>query len=266
MRALLRQFLGQSRPPVIVSLDPDAVSNFGHYVRYDKLLERAVQQRRGKLKILGPQNAAPELFASNLHRTFSVTSRHLQCTPEPPSKGCVATFETELRAGVSELRRSWRGSLLLFMYCGSPAAAEAVARVIAEDQSLSAVINLFYLSHVDFGHRAYRRQWSKRFRTLKSVPRLTLMAPTEELSNEFFIHYGIELEVLPSPSTTFFDTDVATKSSSLSSKVVVFPGNMNTGKGTKAALDSVSELRRLFGERHPDPVQGQRQQADQFQR
>lgn len=241
-------YLGLKQPR-IVSIDPDAVSSFGHYAGYQRLLENAAKKHRLSYELFGPCQADSVIKESlaSFDPVFSGRSWMLRCTPASPSPERVQAFCDELRAAMADLRKRWSGDVVLFMYCGSLMAAKAAAEVLQKDDRAVACIVMFYLSRIDFAAPEYRKRWMSEVDRLVAERRVTLLAPTSELADEFFAVFGHRLPVLPYPSTTFADDDPIFEDRGAPRRdhhrrTIVFPSNSGDGKGGGLVVECLREL------------------------
>jgi FkbM family methyltransferase len=241
--------------PRVVCIDPDGVSDHGHYLNYDDLLAGEAARRGVDFTLLGPLKPQPAVRESRWHflPTFSIHSWQLRHGAKPPSARALAMFRAQLSSALGDA--VWANDeIVLFMYCGSPESAEEIAEALEAFPRASACVNLFWLSLLDLSAGEYVEQWRDRIQRLSRSSQVTLTASSSELADDIERAFGVRLAVLPHPSTTFAD------SNSLVSGVpgprpeggkirVLFPGSGTEGKGWEETLSALPALNDLLGDR-----------------
>ncbi|MEM7006230.1 MAG: hypothetical protein AAF498_10145 [Pseudomonadota bacterium] len=233
--------------PRLVSVNPDAESFFGHFLNYEARLGKALTQRGQAHLIAGPIDAEPQVYDAHpeMVKVFSVRSNTLYAKTPGETVPGLATFETELDRYLATLDHATPTQL--FMYCGSLEIAEVFGCLADRYPSCSFAISLYYLSWLDLDDAKMQAYWAPRLAKLSKHPRIRLIVPAPELAEEMRAGFGVELEILPHPTTTFHDDELGTLQADGGSAgdartTVVFPGNMRGGKGFDLTKDALLAL------------------------
>lgn len=238
----------------VISLDPDGVSDHGHFLSYDERLADAVKEVGLRFTLVGNQQLSEtfKLSSGEIERIFTINSWAIGSQKLGPKSAHVELFKTELERLIT-LRRE-RGicrKAVLYMYCGSFPHARAIYELIQKYDEYSANVNLFWTSFVPYRERAYRKAWKLFLDEVSAQERLTLTVPTAGLREGISSTYGIDLRIAPHPSTTFSDSEVehppvAHKvSASEAQLTLLYPGGASLEKGIDLTADIIERVNRL---------------------
>jgi len=232
----------------VVSVNPDAVSFFGHFLNYEARLGKALAASGLDHIIAGPVDAETAVYNAHpeMVRVFTGRTNTLYASQPGAEVPGLAAFETELDAYLATLKHD--DATLLFMYCGSLEIAEVFERLADRYPSCAFAISLYYLSWLDLTSPAIREYWRPRLAKLAAHSRIRLIAPSPELAEDLRDNYGVTPDILPHPTTTFHDDEVhaleagAGKRTVTEGVTVVFPGNQRGGKGYELTRDTILAL------------------------
>ncbi len=255
-----REPLAPPRQPTLVMLDPDAKDDWGHFLAYDKRIAEGCMARGMRVALLCRNDLDPAFHPASMAHTVPVFSVHSWAIGNRKTgdqhKADVLTFARALEAGLDRLETVIpTGPLCLFLYVGSVELAEIVEHVIAARPRLQAVVNLFWSYNFDESDPAYRARWQPvvaRMQTGRTRLRLTHSTP--QIAADFQRHWGINIPVLPHPSTTFGDAAAAACAAALAAPApaaipgsplrVLFPGGARQEKGFVLSLGTAAALAR----------------------
>ena len=242
------------RPQSLAILDPDARGEWGHFLAYDRRLGQAAVAGGLDFDVIGrrdlTQAARPE-FSRSL---ISVFSRHSWVLgnkwPNTDTEDLTA-FAFELEEALQEIEQATpEGDILLFMYCGSVEVADVLEHVLIQHPRVRAVVNLFWSYNFDITNAKYQAQWLSLLKRLTQKPgRVRITHSTPQIVAQFREVCGIEIPVLPHPSTTFGDRfaeklagePVRTLSSDRKPRIL-FPGGARLEKGYLLAAEACADL------------------------
>lgn len=237
----------------VISIDPDALGNFGHFLSYDGRLRDQAERLGVAFGVFG--NKAFDKSQVDgwncLEPVFSLHSWTVGNRPKGPAPEDVATFERELSRAL-ELRRA-RGltrATALYMYCGSLPHLGVLMNVIEAYPECRVNLNLFWTSFIPYREPAYVAQWRDTLERALAHPRVTVTTPTESLSSNLEQAFGLRVPVAPHPSTTFTD-DVLERFTGprplSATPLVLFPGGMRPEKGFVESCAVAARLERELG-------------------
>jgi len=239
----------------IISINPDAVDDFGHFLSYDGKLFDVCKEQKISFKSLVSKVCEDEIVRQRAFVEPAFTARSWTVGRAPTGKQVEATqsFQDDLRAALAKRQSdpAWEGARL-YMYCGSLRHAVEIEKVLTEFPSCSACINLFWISFDDYSSSAFVDSWREAFQKLALNSKIALTAPTQEVSDGLSDAFGLDLPVAPHPSPTFSDADVENllrdNVSSAPEKLrVLFPSGMSREKGFAESVDAGKMLSTQLG-------------------
>jgi hypothetical protein len=170
----------------VVILDPDAKGHFGHFLAFDDKLEAACRAKGLEFSIFGRVDCADDVVDARRHfeRVFTRHSWTIGNRPKGgPSREDLEAVEKELRKALKlRAEKGLSRRTLLYMYCGSLPMARIVRDVLADYENVCAVINLFWLSFMDYRAKSYKDEWVDFVRECLKDDRIALYVPTERLA------------------------------------------------------------------------------------
>lgn len=221
----------------LVSIDPDALGHFGHYLAFDARLGEAAQKHDLKFQVWGSNRAEdlPDL-AFSFERIFSDHSWTIANRKGGPTKEHLERFDAEFRSALKGIDVSADRRIMLFFYCGSLHHAEIILNALSEHHHIDCNVNLFYATFEDYQSAAFRKRWTPFLERVFRSDRLSITAPTPQFQNNFYQTTSFLLPVAPHPSTTFSDDDAAAliaRAAPVETRKtrVLFPGGVLKDKG-----------------------------------
>ena len=252
-------------PAEVISLDPDALGDFGHFLSYDRRLRDAAQAQDLAFRVYG--NVALDADACHdapiVERVFSLHSWTVGNRAAGPKPQDVETFRSELARALDLRRqRGVRSRCVLYMYCGSLQHMRAVDEVLVQHPNVTACINLFWTSFIGYREPAYVARWKPVLQRVMDAGRVLVTVPTPQLRDGMRAAFGLELKVAPHPSTTFSDEAAWALAESPppipgARPVVLFPGGMRPEKGFGTTAGAVRRLQEVAAGRLTCVVRGQ---------
>jgi hypothetical protein len=221
----------------VISIDPDALDNFGHFLSYDGRLREVAEARGLAFSVLGNQKFDDSRCEGwgVLDRVFSIHSWTVGNRPKGPAPEDVATFERELTRALERRRaRGLTHTAAVYMYCSSLPHLGVLMRVAEAFQEYRFNVNLFWTCFIPYRHPAYVAEWSNVLAAALNHPRMTITTPTSRLTSGIEQAFGLTIPVAPHPSTTFPDaalSDLPAPRMLPERPLVLFPGGMRPEKG-----------------------------------
>ena len=249
---------GSDKISELIILDPDALDYFGHFLAMDDKLSDACKEYDLKFTVFGNVNCAEEVLEERdfFEPVFSVHSWTIGNRPKGPAESDVKKFASELKKALSlRKERGIKRNAVIYMYCGSLPVAKIARDVLREFDNVTAVICLFWLSFIDYKNSEYVKQWKSFVEKCGAESKVFLAAPTQRLAENFKKLYGVEIPVLPHPSTTFSDKEVIEiienknleKNPSKKDRLrILFPGGAREEKGFLLTVDFAPRLADRF--------------------
>ncbi len=251
-----RMMIGRRKKPcplspaaVALIVDPDAKSWSGHYMAYNEKLSVQLESLGMAVKVLCRSDLDRDIISSRTNYFPTFTRHSWQIGNPKASPAHAVKFEEELVAGIERAVGSYKGQVLLYMYCGGVEHAEILKRVARRFQAVRVNINLFWLSFRLT--QAYAELWRPFLEEVDmeaGAGRFVATAPTEEIRNRLAQLTGVILPVAPHPSTGISDVQFNSlnHSQSYTSSVkrlrVLFPSAPRAEKGYDVSLKTVELL------------------------
>lgn len=240
--------LGQSeKRDIFISIDPDAIDHWGHFLSYDLRVGEValaanykffiLANRKNKIDRLEPSGEVLGVFSKNSWNTGNVNK---------PDMALIEEFYVELRDALISIKQKEEGRIFLYFYCGSLHHVSVFDRLIKENYIHRANINLFWTPLVKYKDQAYIERWRPELDRATRNKALTITVPTKRLQNYIEQLYQHKLPVAPHPSTTFSDESARNRRLMLRTlparPTVLFPGGARVEKGFIRTLESAHAL------------------------
>ncbi|NVK57616.1 MAG: glycosyltransferase [Alteromonadaceae bacterium] len=234
-------------------IDPDAKDDWGHFLAYDKRIGETVTSKGVDFALIcrteldykfRPETAKHFLPVFNTH-SWTIGNK------VPVERSKVLEFAKSLDTALSTLEAEYEtGIIELFFYVGSVEAAEAIEHLLTFHPRVKALINLFWSYNFDQNASAYRKVWRPLVKRQNNSKRVTISHSTPQIAEEFKRDWGIDIDVLPHPSTTFSDDEAEalsrkplTGGTSAKKLKVLFPGGARKEKGFILSVDTCASLK-----------------------
>ncbi|MCF3638475.1 glycosyltransferase [Rhizobium sp. TRM95111] len=234
----------------IAMLDPDATSDWGHFLAYDKRLGSAARDHGASFALLCRRELKSEFRPSSADLFVPIFGVHSWTigNKSPANRLDVLTFARELEAGLVQVEKSFQDEhVCVFCYIGSPEIAEVVEHLLTYRPRFRAVVNLFWCYNFDQNESSYSSSWRPTIARLAQGRQVRVTHSTPQISHEYQRDWNVAIPVLPHPSTAFSDIDAARRivsyarldrAESKNPWRVVFPGGARQEKGYMIALDA----------------------------
>ena len=222
-----------------ISINPDLVGSFGHYLHYDLKVKNNVTD--GQFFILGNHVLESSLTVEYpfILPTFSKTTYDDMPFLDLSS---LKKFKTELSTAIQKINQTSKGENIFYMYMGSIWHALVLLEVAAENynSSNSFFINLFHhrsgLLDPDFPTSKYYAHYQTVFDLLKKYQDTLKVIPCSDTllaQKAFSKYFKKETQFYPmfsvSPLEEFKQIKIKEKESD--QLVVYYPGNVQEDKG-----------------------------------
>lgn len=235
---------------LVVSINPDLQSYFGHYYQLDLKLSEFLSTRDDSFAVLSHLDVDlelntkfPVIIPCFSEYSYTVGLRNVN---EPNAE---ERFEVELRSGIEKLFASFPGikRFEFYMYCGAFPHIRTTCKLLEEFAEMSGIqvrfhMHIFYPAFEKAFGRSTVDQGIDFFSNHEENPGLRLYAGTELFRSKVVEQFGVEVQYLPCFSTTFTDSQLAKfreRKKSVVKKVICFPGNLRPEKGMAVTLDSL---------------------------
>lgn len=242
--------LDREGPAEFISIDPDALDDYGHFLSYDRRLRDAARGMDLPYRVYGNVRLDPGACADppEVEPIFTLHSWTVGNRPAGPRPQDVETFRRELARALDLRRqRGVRSRCVLYMYCGSLQHVRAIDEVLADHPNVSACVNLFWTSFIGYREPAYVARWKPILNRVLETGRVLVTVPTPQLRDGMRAAFGVDLLVAPHPSTTFSDEAARALAQTpppvpARPPVVLFPGSMRKEKGFDLAVEAALRL------------------------
>lgn len=191
-------------------LDPDAKGDWGHFLAYDRRLGVAAKRMGLQYALIGRKDLAPQIHPSGVDRVLRVFSHHSWTLGNKWPKvkiEDVTAFAFEIDAALTELEAAEpEGDILIFMYCGALEIVEMLEHVLIYHPRVRAMINLFWAYNFEVNDPVYSAHWRDLLKAVsRNEGRVRVTHSTPQMARGYREAWGIDIPVLPHPSTTFGD-------------------------------------------------------------
>ena len=237
----------------LVSLDPDALNHFGHFLSYERHMAKVAREKGIDFLVLGNTSFDLTCLSRDTYKLSLVFSKHSWAIGKRKggaSQADLDKFRKELKEALdTTIEEGVSGRIAIYMYCGSLEHAEIISEVIEQRPNFLAIVNLFWAYAHDESASVLKSHWKGFLESAVGSHRLFLTVPTAGLQAGFEKHFGVQLPVAPHPSATFSDDEVdklvkLPPRASPKNPVVLFPGGMRLEKGFPLTVKVVRELSR----------------------
>lgn len=236
---------------VLAMVDPDAKDDWGHFLAYDKRIAEGCHDLNTEFALICRKELDPKFFPDTAELVMPVLSVHSWTVGKDwprTRRREVMQFAKELDEAFATLEERYpEGEICVFMYIGCVEAAEAIEHLLIHRPRIRAVIDLFWSYNFDETDPAYRAAWERTVQRLANSDRVRILHATPQIAAEYRAHWGVDLPVLPHPSTTFDDKEAA-KLAKLppavpgTPKRVLFPGGTRKEKGFLLSVGACEAL------------------------
>lgn len=227
-------------PTNYISINPDLVDEFGHYLYFDKKIEKSIKDKHTRLIILANKKVKSNLQEhGNILPSFSTTTWH-----EIPllDLASLQTFKKQMREAILQLNTAYPNSdNVFFFYMSSIWHAFVLMELAAEcyNPLNSFILNVFHdrerLMSADFQKSPYFEEYKRIIKLAdksKTSLKFRLCLDTTDAIKHIKQLTGIELEYWPMFSVTMLDSITAKKEPAKKSTFqVCFPSNVQRDKG-----------------------------------
>ena len=248
-----------SKESIVVSVNPDAVDEIGHFLAYEDLLHGTFQKLGIQYISLCNRSFKADLLAQRnfIHPVLTVNSWTIgNCRGRgaEPDDSIKQTSKQELIQAVEEIiQKNPESNLILYLYCGSLYHAEIFVEILQAYSNVRGVITLFWLSFTDMSDAAFLPRWQHLLTHCANESRIDLSVTTEEMQADLLRCTGYRLPVFPHPSTTIDDVTFAQLREEITASTpqeimpsqevkVLFPGNLLKNKGYDYALEAIRTI------------------------
>lgn len=233
-------------PIKVVTIDPDGVDWFGHFMAYNDKLSAAFKDQGYSVMVLCNKKLMPDMLAKrpNFYPRLSVNSWSVG---RGSSEQFSRKFEEEFLMALREIMTD-KSATLLYMYTGSLKHAHIFAKATQLFTNIFVNINLFWLSFQNLKDQDWIEEWRPFFTWLDYAnTHFIATLPTRQTQIEIAEIFGVILDVAPHPSTSVYDDQLfSLEESGLSLPsdgfTVLFPGSLRLEKGYKVSVDCVRRL------------------------
>ncbi len=223
----------------VVMIDPDGKDESGHWLAYNDRLAEVCEINNHPYYVFGSTQCSDGSIRKFFLPTFNNYSWIYKQGADIPN--FKYTFKASLKKVLEGHKR-----VLVYVYCGSIAVAQAISEVIQHFHEVTAVVNLFWTSFDEYKSPEYISKWKPIVASLVQSKWVRLLAPTEQFSNSFELHYGVKLAPIRHPSTTFSDKSalkLLNKEKQCNDPIRVgFPGGVSESKGFQLTSDFVQRV------------------------
>lgn len=223
----------------VVMIDPDGKDESGHWLAYNDRLAEACETSNHPYYVFGSKHCADESLRKFFLPTFNNHSWIYKQGADIPN--FKYAFNSSLKKVLEENER-----VLVYVYCGSIAVAQAINEVIQNFPDVTAVVTLFWTSFDEYKSPEYISKWKPIIESLVQSKWVRLLAPTEQFSNSFELHFGVKLATLKHPSTTISDPyalKLLDKEKQCNDPIRLgFPGGVSESKGFHLTSEFVQQL------------------------
>tara|TARA_B100001123_G_C15338444_1_gene1033761 strand:- start:666 stop:3239 length:2574 start_codon:yes stop_codon:yes gene_type:complete len=234
---------------VIVSINPDLQTYFGHYYQLDLKMSDFLSKKGDGFIILANKQVDldlavrfPFIFPCFDEHSYTVGLRNVNETDTDQ------LFSDQLEAGIKRVQETFPDAKRFdyYMYCGAYPHIKGVNRILKKlvadkRKDIRFHIHVFYPSFENAFHRDSREVGKELFQNFGKNDQLKLYAGTEMFRSHLTSNYSIDVECLPCFSTTFVDHELDHFRNDFpeNSEFICFPGNMRPEKGLAVTIQSL---------------------------
>lgn len=237
-----------AKPALLVSVNPDATDQYGHWLGYDRRMAAEAERRGVAFMALGNQKLTDALIAQEGHirraftyETWGAGNQPLQSISLPRMR----EFEESLRRQVAAIAREKPGhERVYYLYTGSLPHALAMYRVARDHPEDAFVVNTFWTSTMDCEADDYLKKWAKFLRAAPAQANLRIFALTRQLRAIIANHTGVHLPLMPHPNPSMTRPPAPASRADAGGFNVLFPGGMTEEKGFRDIPAILQAMRR----------------------
>ena len=237
----------------LVMIDPDAKDEWGHFLAYDKRVFEGAAASGLAMALLCRTDLDPRHRPAEFDLTGPVFTVHswmiANSKPSQQHRKDILTFARALETGLDQVEaRVPDGEITAFFYIGWVDFAEIIEHVIAGRHRLRAVVNLFWAYRQSETDPAYKAKWAPMLaRMARGAARVAVMHSAPQIVADYRTALGIDIPVLPHPSTTFGDAEAAARvrlppAAATAPFRVLFPGGARKEKGLVLSVAAAAAL------------------------
>jgi len=231
----------QAGPRTVLFLDPDGVTQAGHYMAYNERVEEAFADADTQVKIVCRRDIDPALTQERPNYLPVLTAHSWEIGNRRYNEAFTSALEKELFPVVEAEIAAGR-QVMIYMYFGSIEHACVFAKLTSRYPELCVNVNLHYTSY-----RVSASWWQEMWRPWMrwvdlATPRLTVTVPTAELQADIADRFDCIVDVAPHPSTGIKDSYYTEVLRPRLARVhagpikVLFPSAPTTEKGYSASI------------------------------
>ncbi|WP_296815453.1 hypothetical protein, partial [Brevundimonas sp.] len=257
-------FPALSGKTVVLSLNPDAADQQGHFWAYESKLAPIVKAAGLNYRIAsgGPPPSEGLEAATVIEPTLSVRSWSLGVGAVARPFGEVREeARREFELAVERALRSTSGDVITYMYTGSLEHLGILAGLVQLHPRLRVVLNLFWFRAEEAWTPDFETKWGQLLRWAADSPRVCVSVMTAHQGHALKQRLGLDFAVAPHPSPLLGDEDAEAqlastrkqlgKSSKREPVRVLLPGAPRKEKGGDVAADT---LRIMLGDSDPGAI------------
>ena len=240
---------------VIVSINPDLQSYFGHYYQLD-LKMAALLSRRGdgfvvlanKSVDLGLNSKFPLMLPLFTEQSYVLGIRKVE------EADAEQLFISELKKGITIVKETFPDVKIFefYMYCGAYPHLRTISEILDQENKKKSDaericrfhVHVFYPAFESAFDRSSKDQAEEFFTREKRDQNLLLYAGTKEFKAIISGVHGVDFRYLPCASTTFTDEELEFYGEPREKRkdVICFPGNLRPEKGMDVTIDSLFRI------------------------
>jgi len=219
-----------SKSKIVVSINPDLKSKFGHFLKYDLIIKDTLSNSQGFISLSNRNNIITGydfIVPSFTNNSWNI-GRQEQVTFERQN-----LFETELVNSLDQLSSKYSNSeIIVFLYCGSINHAAIISKLAPKFESIEFRINLFW-EH--FNYDFIKNNIDFYTNSINAFDEKVKIYYDSEEQRDFMTSRGIpNMDVWPAFS--LLNTELISDNTKLSGNIF-FPGNMRRAKGFEIAVN-----------------------------
>lgn len=224
-----------AKPTLLVSVNPDATDQYGHWLGYDRRLAAEAARCGVNFIALGNRKlddailrAEPHLRRAFEHETWGAGNQPLASIS--PTR--LLEFEQSLRREVAAIGAEHPDrERVYYLYTGSLPHALAMYRVARDNPDDCFVVNTFWTSTMDCEAGGYMSQWGAFLRAAQAQTNLRVLALTHQLRAIIAKSTGVNLPLAPHPTPSLLAPSTPRARDRSAPLTVMFPGGMTEEKG-----------------------------------
>lgn len=231
----------------VVMVDQDGVSNWGHYMAYNRKLAAAFEREEWKIEILCNRSMSPAILNEKPYYLPRLTINSWDIHGFAKSGIVSHVAESELFETFSDIANDGRSPIYVYLYCGSLEMTRIFRRFIEAGLPVRPHVNLFHNAADKVRSDAFIGKWIAHLQWLDANrPLMRVTAPTRQWQAELEESLGIRLPVAVHPSTTVDDSDFKRVRRAVAPDMapfrVLFPASLRSEKGGNLTLRTLENI------------------------